>query len=1356
MSLNRSTTGRTSLFALAIVAMLLAILTMRPALADDRELLRNSVAEPYVFILLDTSGSMHWTPKCTQAQFDANECEVLCPTGDCYAPLNGDDPNSKFYQAKEALYEVIKGVGDVQFGFATYNQDGAYMRVKHYLYKAKENGPNIVAGLPFPAINSQDVLGMTWTCTSGSDEGCNYDNPAESSDAWEMQRVRRVPKGGISLTDNVTVWVRHSNNRYRIVYDPVSGSLGSDVRFNIDIDRCLSSGCTGSNRIDVSNKDVTFEYVNEFGSWDNGDKTTNPRLGFFNQGDAADPNAANTCAGWDPNAATPAGFFPTEAATVDRYNGYNIRFPTVADPRGAFFSMGDIIPLDWNASHQQDILNRLAPNVITDPGATPDFRSMAYFKDNRLLTETFLRLENEILRPLIASGSTPLGNSVKSFRYWWAGCTGANCPAGGWEKVAAAQDPQFSCRKKFLLVVTDGDESCAPPDGNGADPCTWTKTLFDQENIKTFVVAFGVDNVAGNKLECMASNGGSGDPIYPQNKQELINALNAIFGQIREEVSAFASAAVPSVQAEVADRIFLSSFTPLNAASVWDGHLDAYLKPLPLTPDGKPDVGRTCPAPGSPQRSSCHLWDAGKVITTQASTWEGPDFLKNVDEPTAGHLKLGLSNTERRVFYGMRRTAADGILNKLKLFVPPQTNESLTDNDWLDLWLGLKIPVDPLDLEQAGDDTRDIIKRTLAIKPRGAGYLLGDIFHSDPAIIDRPSDFSFYSSDLFDNKSGTCTGNPSYRCFADKNQRRRKMLVVGSNDGQLHFFDAGTYDTVAKKFSDGTGKELFSFIPRLMMPVIRDLAQGSRQIFGIDATPRIDDVYLDPEHNGTPTPGDREWRSLVIGGVREGGSIDANGGHVSGFVSGYYALDITKPDATPVTQVVPTCLNLNNTPVSTACGTLPYPALLWEFTDSIGSSRWDEDSNGSPDLGQTWSVPTVGRIRVTVGATVTYRFVAIFGGGFDPLNKTSPRSGNWLYMVDIETGKAIYKRQLVGAVPSDPAVLDENLDGFLDTIYIGTTGGLLYKVDLRATATLSTVTIPRTRAIPALAADPQVQRIQGWDPFPVFNTGGRPIFYPPTVFYVAKLNQFALAFGTGNREDLWAENDQEGRFYVILDQNFTVGATGLPRTEANYQRVTVNEDSKTPGVDFLATPQGTLLGGWYLQLEPDERIITQAFGLTGIIVFSSFQPKLDISTDENGVVCARGGDSRIFVVYANTANPIMSTPPFDPDDPEIPPYPADGPDDGEKTRYRTVPEFVTNPYVEQGSTKNLGGPSGSSNSEVLDEAQKEIMETVKQFFPPETKFANYWISVSGIRSDTGYERYATIPVGIIQRNWKEH
>lgn len=1330
---------------------LLALALTGAALADDRDLLRNSIGKPYVFILFDTSGSMNWAPKCSQEQFDRGECSPLCPTGDCYTALQADDPGSKFRQAKEALYEVIEDVDDVQFGFGTYNQDGLNLRAKHWYYEAAGGGVNIPGFGSYPAAGAQEVFGFLWNCDTGGGDhevGCRIGRPADLDDGWESSRVRRLPKGGVNFSQNVDTYVRSAGDTYRVRYEPSSGAYGGNIDVNVRVWRCGSSSCNNW----VGSQVVQFRPLSDFFSWDNAGnnpKRNEPQRTFFPQSSAADPGAGNTCSGWDPNTDTGS----------DRHDGYSARFPTdSSDPRGSLFSLGDVVPLDWNTDHRSDILRRLAPNTALDAAAVPDFRIATYFADNRQGSEDFLRLKNEAARPLVASGSTPLGNSVRAFRTWYAGCGQGTCPrGGGWSGIAAEEDPDWSCRRKFLLVITDGDETCS-----GADACSGTASLFAQEGIKTYVVAFGVENTSGNRLNCMAANGGSKEPIYPQNKQELVNALTSIFGQIREEASAFASAAVPSVQAEVADRIFLSSFTPLNSAAVWDGHIDAYLKPLPLTPDGRPDRARDC---SGSTRSSCHLWDAGEVIETQAALRSDLDSLGSIDDSA---LRLGAGPTERRVFYA--KAGFGGVIPRaLRLFAPPG-GDIASDPDWSDLLAGLNIPVPATVADRATTRTRveTIMKQTLGVKEASVEkadgsteqitYLLGDIFHSDPVIIDRPNDFSFFSANLYGSASSIdCTNDPGYRCYADRHQRRRKMLMVGSNDGQLHFFDAGVWDPAQRKFSDGSGREIFSFIPRQGLPIVRELAEQPRQIFGLDATPRIDDVFIDPEHNGVPDVDDREWRTVVVGGFREGGKRDG-GGYLTDFVSGYYALDITQPDRLgsdnqPIDQrVVPSCLSTGNQTVA-GCGTLPFPAVLWEFTDSITSSRLDEDQNGYPDLGQTWSVPTVGRVRVIgLDNTPADRFVAIFGGGMDAENKLSPRRGNWLYMVDIETGQVLYKRPLVGAAPADPAVLDVDLDGYLDTIYIGTTAGFLYKVDVSSPGVLQQVVLPSTRALPSLAADATVTRINdaAWSPFPVFDTIGRPIYYAPTAFFVARLNRFALGFGTGDREDLWSFNGQEGRFYLIIDDNFQAGM--VPRSEVNYERIDPDGAAAGVNADFVLTPNAGKQRGWYLRLDPDERVITQSFGLSGILIFSSFQPQVVVSGGSGGnnsgnggggrndadAVCARGGDSRIFVVLANNGNAIMSV-------------------DGVATRFRIVPEFVTNPYVEQGATKNPADPSaGGANSEQLDATQQQIFDELKKFYPKGTKFANYWISVSGIRSDTGYERYATIPVGIIERNWKEH
>lgn len=1339
-----------------VAAALLALAAVGPARSDDRDLLRQAAGDPYVFIVLDTSGSMHWSPKCPvlvpdpdnpsqtiQVPADPNDCSFLCPAGDCFVPLNGDDPASKFYQAKEALYEVIDSVDGIQFGFATYNQDQLFVRSKHWMYRAANNGPNITGFGNYPRTGDQEVFGFTWTCDEGTgnnEVGCVPGNPADLDNAWELGRVRRLPKAGINFTSTVTFYVRQSGTTWRLRYVPEGVLIpGQTLTVEIERERCTNSDCT--NRDSFTEVDVVFNPIAEFIAWDNGADTANPQLGYFSQ-NSADGSASNTCTGWDP----------TNDTTSDRFNSYSLRWPTTTgDPRGSAFDIGDIIPLDWQNDHRTDILRRLAPNTVLNPSALPDFRIAPYFNNARIGTETFLRLKNENVRPFVNEGSTPLANSVRNFRQWYSGCTTGTCSAtAGWKGTAAAQDPDWRCRRKYLLILTDGDETC------DNDPCAATDILKRNEGVLTYVVAFGVENVSGNKLNCMAEKGGTGKPIYPQNKDDLVRALTDIFGQIKEEASAFASAAVPSVQAEVADRIYLSSFTPLNGQSVWDGHLDAFLKPLPLDAAGRPNEALDCASLPEDRRSSCHLWDAGEELEEQAPDRDTLDTAAVID---ASVLKIGPALDERRVFYA-KAPSGNTMPRSLRLFVPSSGNPA-TDADWLDLFAGLKITA--ATAPELKTRAENIMKETLVIKESSIGsdpveYILGDIFHSDPVLIDRPNDFFFYAANL--RSENGC----GYKCYSDKQRFRRKLLVVGSNDGQLHFFDAGIWDPdpTNPHFTTGTGRELFSFMPRLVLPAVRELAEGGKHVFGVDGTPRIDDVFLDPIHNGTPNPADRQWRTLLVGGFREGGSPMGES-RLDDFISGYYALDITQPDrmntrGEPVNNdTLPDCLSLNNQTVS-GCGDLPFPSLLWEFTDTTSGSCWDEDLN-SPvgttdgcDLGQTWSVPTVGRVRVVEGGQTREKFVAIFGGGMDAKNKSNPKRGNWLYMVDIETGQPIYKRRLAGSVVADPAAIDVDVDGFLDILYVATSAGWVYKVNISTPATLSTVTLPRTRALPNLAADVTTTRIVDtdtsslsnatWDPVPIFDTGGRPIFYSPVAFFVSSLNRFALAFGTGDRENLWQFAGQRGRFYMVIDDNFgpTQFASGfLPLDENDYQRIDPDGTAAPAGADFVLNPSAGKQRGWFFDLDPDERVITQAFGLAGVVIFSSYQPSIDIETNQDReLVCARGGDSRIFVVFANNANALMTV-------------------DGQKSRFRSVPEFVTNPYVEQGATKNPNNQEDEqAHSEQLDPEQLEIMETLKKFFPPCAKFGNYWISVSGIRSDTGYERYATIPIGICQRNWKEH
>jgi hypothetical protein len=1371
--------------------------------ADDRDLLRESSGAPYVFILLDNSGSMNWTPKCTAAQLAKGDCKQLCELGDCYARLQGDDPNSKAYQAKEALYEVLKGINDVQFGFGTYNQDDLSVLNKHWIYKVRDNGVTLPGGTSggvvysnvfFPAAGTDDVIGPLWTCDTGNNDheiGCYQQSPADvvETDGWDLARMQRFPKGGLQFNQDVTIYIRHAGVKYKVRYHPTGGGLPGDavLKMAVRVDKCTKTDCSTLSL--VAEPTINFDRATnsngqpaEFLSWDVADTAPirvptkdDPSITYFTQGEASDSSATNLCTGWDDNGDATSDPGPDHTKTPR----YNMRWTTdSSDSRGSLFSFGDVIPLDWKVDHNADIRGRLAPNTVLNSLATPDFRDSPYLKNQPGSGDSFLRLVDDRARPIIPFGSTPLGNSMKSFRTWYSGCATGNCPKGsGWKSIAGAQDPNWGCRKKFLLILTDGDDTCG-----GTDPCTTATALNSQEGILTYVVAFGVDNTTGNKLNCMAANGGTKAPIYPQNKQELIKALTDIFGQIREQAAAFASAAVPTVQAESADKIYVSNFTPLNSEPVWDGHVHGFLKPLPRLPDGRPNISKVCAPVGDPDRGNCHLWDAGLEIQKQAPEMADIGPVASVG---AAQLRLGTAPTERRVFYP---TDGTSVPRTLRLFAPPSGTPPATDpppagNLWVDLFDGLKIPSSPAAVRAASATrSRTIMAEALTIKhssvtdasgaSKPVDFLLGDTFHADPAIADRPADFTRYSHNLY-TLGKTCTEavgtDPGYRCFADKLRRRRKMLVVGSDDGQLHFFDAGTWQpgTAGKagRFNDGTGAEIFSYIPRIALPIIRDLAEKSQHIFGIDSTPRIDDVFIDPVHNGTPTPAERQWRTVVIGGFREGG--DPMGGtRMTDFVSGYYALDITQPDPVEKTAeegigadglphtvqwepenndpMLPACLRTDNTAVS-GCGPAPFPSLLWEFTDSIGKSQLDEDKNGQPDLGQTWSAPTIGLIRVKEGGTVVEKNVAIFGGGMDADSKGAPRRGGWLYMVDVETGKLIYKRALSGATPAEPAVVDSNSDGILDKIYIGTTAGNLYKVDLSVPVDLKSFTVIKDRALPALAADTVVQRVTDplWDPFPIFNTSGRPIYYAPTALYLAKLGTVALAFGSGDREDLWDLSGQEGRFYLIVDENFT---TSQVRDESLYQQIRPSDLMN--GTDFVMNPNPGKSRGWFLRLDANERVITPAFGLVGFLTFSSYEPQITVSGGASGPTCGRTGLSRVYLLFANNANGVLKVA-------------------GLATRYQEVPVFLAPPTIDSGPTQNgTGGTAGGNGTGgtgvgaggtgSLTTDQQAILAELKKYFSTGTRFGNYWYDVSAMGSDTRYVGIAAIPIGIVQQNWKEN
>ncbi|HEX2162431.1 MAG TPA: PilC/PilY family type IV pilus protein [Thermoanaerobaculia bacterium] len=1566
--------------ALGLVAALLS-----PAAADDRDLLRFDSAKPYLFIVLDTSASM-----------------AMKMGRDEWAPGGADGPDSRLYQAKQALFNVLREVDDVHFGFAGFNQDGVHAVAKHWLYYNEVPLPDASQWpIAFPRADTQDLDAdgsrLTRLVAIPRVDADGDPIPFDPSDTNAPQRDTRVSEIGVFDADGDLVaeadlltfgppfpptvvggrvvagtcaapldladpgerdrveslaispagstptwfWIAgNGNTRFLLSIErpgnrPEVDSAGNPLpnaqlgQDNLHVLFRLRrlTGCTTADpfaaavnftlrrnlRLDTELNQ--FFYVNQE-TWAPGEGSEST-MALWEHSDVVSrarfENHPHTGFGWEGN--FDSGFLTDDSAFNDAVIASNFfeadyclpvgdpdcvplaaaarvkpTQQTVVGPGGGgrALEMGDMIPFDWTFTRRNELLTRLDPEFDSGLSTLGDFRVARHF-GNAPVGGALPLLDADV--PLVAADVSPLARALTDVRCWYLGSTGQGSNkcrestfggqnerfSEGWSQIACAKDTSFGCRRNFLIVIGDGEDNVAGQDANGS-----VGNLKNSANMVTWAL-----NV-GNPRGCNSGGGlhsivraGGGECVNVESQEHLRQVLEALLGQIRTTARSFASAAVPSVQATVEQKIFLTSFLPFNDTPVWKGSVHAFLKPLPVSSAGIPLTEQKCDGTGAistdDPTQGCHLWDAGEILLEKQVPADDGDPATPVDF-------LDLADVaRRRVFYARQPDEAGEWPLNMRLFEPLSIAAPNSRSTRFDLWraLGLSFAGDDSSSlnTAAQNEANAVIDFALRVKtgterntdvdpPLEVTHelVLGDIFHSTPVVIGTPANTLFFATDLYGNGAecdpddGTVAANPGYRCFFEKQRFRRKMLLVGSNDGMLHAFDAGMFRTQGEdhwtgaplvddalnpfgSFDNGTGKELFAFVPRTVLPTLREMRTGGRHRFNVDGTVTVADVFVDPLRQASstfPEETDREWRTVVIGGLREGGR-------------GYYALDVTQPDPVeldpdedlffPTTadsgsnhpdsgDFVPECTagltagdaGILAPPTDDGCGEVPFPSVMWEFTDThfdpATNRVWIADEeppqeitvggvsildlngigNRRPDLGDTWSTPNVGRIRLCrTGGTrcdptpdpttpdadddLVDVFVAVVGGGMDSFNLARDwregqpvnRAANWLYMIDVETGEAIYKRELDGAAPSEPAAVDTNGDGYLDRIYVGTLAGFLYRVDLEPVVAAGEDSLPalqlelvnhfdptagpfdpdESRTFPKARVPPTV-----WQPVKVFDTHfdgatarplgtpPRPIFQRPSVIFQAGSGDFVLAFGTGDRNDLWSVPDPlpEERFYVFVDRFET---TDEARSEG-----AMNESTLAP-IDPLTSPAtaSNLLvtsGGWVMRLAPTERVITDAFALSGVTVFSTFVPRIEggdgdplvvgCEVDEESQVCSKQGVSHVFVVNTTNGNGLL----FEGDS-EV------------ATRFNVAPTFVTNPFAEPGQTKDAvaGNEDGEHTADDLSANMVRVMESLKELFPPQCKFANYRIDIKTVAADTSLQFIAPIPVCLIESNWKE-
>jgi Tfp pilus tip-associated adhesin PilY1 len=326
------------------------------------------------------------------------------------------------------------------------------------------------------------------------------------------------------------------------------------------------------------------------------------------------------------------------------------------------------------------------------------------------------------------------------------------------------------------------------------------------------------------------------------------------------------------------------------------------------------------------------------------------------------------------------------------------------------------------------------------------------------------------------------------------------------------------------------------------------------------------------------------------------------------------------------------------------------PTFLWRLgcrdaTDGNCADGAGGSTTAVARIGQTWSVPTVGRIKgytKTVGTEVTNPPVLVVGGGYDDCEDTdavtttctADAKGRVVYVLDAETGavlNTISSTSFVtdGSVPSEISLVDYDQDGFTDFGYLSDTRGNVYRIDF---------VDPATNAARAAGA---------WTMTKVAYTsgGGRKFLYGPETFNVGVA--VYLALGSGNRERPLQINypyasDVQDRFYVMMDQPqfWTNSSTALNLD--NLTNAASSDTATAATCDTELVQPGTTKKGWmYDYTHRGEQTVTSALINLGVVIFSTSGWPTQAQTD----LCAYPlGQARSYRLNLLNGSGAASTP----------------------------------------------------------------------------------------------------------------
>ena len=217
--------------------------------------------------------------------------------------------------------------------------------------------------------------------------------------------------------------------------------------------------------------------------------------------------------------------------------------------------------------------------------------------------------------------------------------------------------------------------------------------------------------------------------------------------------------------------------------------------------------------------------------------------------------------------------------------------------EWTNLTAAEQNALDAGGTTTVGQDRLEYLRgdRSNEMTPSGTGLfrdrdsVLGDIVDSSPAWVGPPSKMIYsayefpttWQDDLYPTATMPENSGQSYSQYVSAEATRLNVVYVGANDGLLHGFSAGSYDSTGTVYNSttNTGEEILAFMPQTVIDDIHNSSNANLDYsnpqyghnFYVDATPGVGDLY----YNGA-------WHTWLVSGLGAGGAE-------------IFALDVTNP-----------------------------------------------------------------------------------------------------------------------------------------------------------------------------------------------------------------------------------------------------------------------------------------------------------------------------------------------------------------------------------------------------------------------------------------------------------------------------